>query len=273
MPKFDVVIGNPPYDGKGNPLYLQILESILPNCKKCSWICPSQWTVNIEDSKYIEDLKNGIAKTLIYYQDLGNPFNDATLGNSIYLYVFDNTCDSLCYENYETIRNEKYTNKKLALSIINKFKNHDNLNNHADSNSSKSKYNDRYCVNAGYVRGNIDKTTSKPKWDWTTLFSDNYRTKYEYVYIQNGHHWYFNSIEECINFINACETDIIAFGMLISKITTNNTGIVLKYMPWLSDYTHEWTEEMIIKELDLTIEEVDYIHQEMKNFGWKTKSK
>lgn len=31
MPKFDVIVGNPPYEGKGNPLYLQILEKVNVN--------------------------------------------------------------------------------------------------------------------------------------------------------------------------------------------------------------------------------------------------
>ena len=48
--------------------------------------------------------------------------------------------------------------------------------------------------------------------------------------------------------------------MLVSKITTNNTGIVLKYMPWLGDYKKHWTEDEIATAINLTQEEVDYNH-------------
>ena len=59
--------------------------------------------------------------------------------------------------------------------------------------------------------------------------------------------------------------------MLVSKITTNNTGIVLKYMPWLGDYKKHWTKDEIVIAINLTQEEVDYNHQEMKNYSWKNK--
>ena len=265
MPKFDVIVGNPPYEGKGNPLYLKILEKVNVNNNRVIWLCPSQWTINIEDSDYISKLKTGTCKNLVYHKNVGNPFDDAGLGNDVCIYVFGENTN---YENYEDLKNEKHTNKKIAISIIEKFKNNDNLNKHTFSNTKTAEYENKYCVNAGYVRGHfID--TGKYKWDWTTLFSSEYRNEFKFVHIVNGHHWYFNTKKECVNFVAACETDIISYGMLVSKITTNNTGIVLKYMPWLGDYTHEWTEKEIAKKLNLTKEEVEYIHKEMANFGWK----
>ena len=263
-----LVIGNPPYEGKGNPLYLRILEKVNANNNEVIWICPSQWTVNIEDSVYISSLKDNNCSNIISHNYVGNPFNNADLGNDVCIYHFGNAPK---YENYEDIRTEKYTNKELSLSIIEKFKKNDNLNNHSYSNTKTAEF-DKYCVNAGYVRGHFIGN-GKYKWDWTTLFSSEYRNEFKFVHIVNGHHWYFNTKKECVNFVAACESDIISYGMLVSKITTNNTGIVLKYMPWLGDYTHEWTEAEIAKKLKLTKEEVEYIHQEMVNFGWKAKGK
>jgi len=264
--KFDLVIGNPPYEGKGNPLYLRILEKVNTRKNIVIWICPSQWTINIEDSEYITNLKQNQCSNLNSHEYEGNPFNNASLGNDVCKYRFD---DSNNYEDYEDIRNEKHTNKEIALSIIEKFKKMDNLNKHSYSNTKVAKF-DKFCVNAGYVRGHF-VDTGKYKWDWTTLFSSEYRNNFNFVHIVNGHHWYFDTEEECKNFVSACETDIISYGMLVSKITTNNTGIVLKYMPWLGDYKKHWTEDEIATAINLTQEEVDYIHQEMKNYGWKNK--
>ena len=66
------------------------------------------------------------------------------------------------------------------------------------------------------------------------------------------------------------ETDILEFAQFIEK---SNSNICLDLTPYLGDYTHEWTETEIAKKLKLTKEEVEYIHQEMANFGWKAAPK
>lgn len=85
--------------------------------------------------------------------------------------------------------------------------------------------------------------------------------------------WSFSSEEECINFIKSTETDILMFGLYAMKDSMNIRRGELKLMSWLSDYTHPWTEEMIQKELGITDEELEYIHEEMKDFGWKVKER
>ena len=51
---------------------------------------------------------------------------------------------------------------------------------------------------------------------------------------------------------------------------TNNTGIVLKYIPYMPDYKHNWTDEEIKNEIGLTQEQYEFIKTEMKDYGWKT---
>lgn len=59
------------------------------------------------------------------------------------------------------------------------------------------------------------------------------------------------------------------FSIFVVKNHQKNPLCNYTLMPWFGDYTHKWTEEMIAQELGLTEDEVKYIHEEMKNFGWK----
>ena len=259
MPKFDVCIGNPPFEGNGNPLYLQILEKVNSFCNSIVWICPSQWIKKYKDNAYLIKIKTKTCKNLIAHYHINNPFNDATVANEIGIYVFGNANS---YEDYEKIRYERYLNPILAKNIISKFEQYnDNLFNH---NRIDNKFD--FYVNATEIRGNVHE--SKPRWDWTTLFGQEQRinfTKAKKIYS----FWNFKTIDECKNFIASTETDIFMFSIFVVKNHQKNPLCNYTLMPWFGDYTHKWTEEMIAQELGLTEDEVKYIHEEMKNFGWK----
>ncbi len=264
--KFNVCVGNPPYDGKGNPLYLQILEECNKVCNNVIWLCPAQWVKNYKDSKFLKRIKTETCKNLISHEHIANPFNDAFVANEIGIYHFG-TAEK--YENYEDIRLERFKNPVLAKSIWKKFENYtDNLEHHNRIDKGLP-----YFPHASFIRGHF--IDGKCLWDWTTLFGESQHTDFSkkigtsqspYLY------WNFATELECKNFIASTETDICMFAHYICKINQANQGTV-KLIPWFSDYTHEWTEEMIASELGLTPEEVNYIHEEMKDFGWKTRVK
>lgn len=258
--KFDVCIGNPPFSGKGNPLYLQILEICNTIAKNIVWICPSQWVKNYKDSAYLNNVKTNTCKNLIAHYHVSNPFNDAIVANEIGIYVFGKAEQ---YENYETIRLERFKNPILAKNIWEKFERYsDNIEKHDKVDLKKP-----YYVRAQWIRGNVRE--SKPLWDWTTLFGKEQKTNFTYKPVDNTNYWNFETEIECLNFIKSTETDICMFAHYIGKVNCNNNNQTIELIPWFSDYTHEWTEEMIAQELGLTDEEVKYIHEEMKNFGWK----
>lgn len=263
MPKFDVIVGNPPYEGQGNPLYLQILEVCHKIANKIIWLCPSQWVKVYKEKEYIKNVKKNCP--LISHKHISNPFENAGLANEIGIYVFGKSDK---YENYDEIKMERFSNPVLAKSIISKFENYtDNLFNHCKQDNNLDFY-----VNAAQIRGNQDLKTNKPKWDWTTLFGTNQRIDYKkekgsYIF------WNFSTENECKNFIASTETDIFMFSIYVVKNHQKNPYCNYELMPWFGDYTKKWTENEIAKKLKLTKEEVEYIHQEMKNFGWKAKSK
>lgn len=261
--KFDVCIGNPPFSGKGNPLYLQILEICNTIAKNIVWICPAQWVKNYKDSVYLNNVKTNTCKNLIAHYHVSNPFNDAIVANEIGIYVFGNATQ---YEDYNEIRWERFNNINLAKNICKKFEDYnDNLKNHVITDNSEEKTG--FWVNNSRIRGNVRE--SKPLWDWTTLFGQKQHNNFKFDKNPRWNHWQFNSEVECKNFISSTETDICMFAYYITKLNNNCCPEYFELIPWFDDYTHEWTEEMIAQELGLTDEEVIYIHEEMKDFGWK----
>ena len=267
MPKFDVVIGNPPYEGKGRPLYLQILEVCHKVADKVIWLCPSQWVKNYKDSSYLKEVKEHCP--LISHEHISNPFEDAAIANEVGIYEFGKSDN---YENYDKIKLERFSNPLLAKSIWTKFENYsDFIEKHTREDKNLSKY-----VRAQWVRGHF--LAGKPLWDWTTLFGEEQKVdfvkhKLEATTTSTPHFWNFETEEECKNFIASTETDICMFAHYICKTNQANNNQNIALIPWFGDYTKQWTEDMIAKELGLTQEEVDYIHEEMKPFGWKAQPK
>lgn len=267
MPTFDFIIGNPPYEGKYTPLYLQILEVCQKVANKVVWLCPAQWVKSYHYTNGCEKIRKVVGKTLCSYEHISSPFENAYLANEVGIYVFDKSKYNI---NYNEIFWEKFTKKDLAKSIVNKFKSYkDNVNNHSDR-TNISILPGNWC-NICRIRGNVRE--SQPLWDWTTLFGKESKNNFKYKVGTHMNHIKFDTVDECKNFIAYTETDIICFAIYVSKDNNNQTPSMLNIIPWLGDYTHEWTEEAIAKELNLTQEEVDYIHEEMKNFGWKAAPK
>ena len=268
MPKFDVIVGNPPYTRGGKdtrPLYIEILNEIMINSydSKIVWICPTQWVYGYNIKGHI--IKNFKENYKINdYVHIANPFADAVMANLIGIYCFDNNNKNSI--DYEDIFYTQFKKPELVKSIEQKFK---KFNGHlCDYNNNENSY--KYYVNAAIIRGHIDQDTGKKKWDWTTLFGEDQRTIFDRKLKDRNVFWKFKTLKECKIFVAMHETDILEFAQFIEK---SNSNICLDLTPYLGDYTHEWTETEIAKKLKLTKEEVEYIHQEMANFGWKAAPK
>lgn len=269
MPKFDVIVGNPPYEGQGNPLYLKIAEICVKNCEKVIWLCPTQWTNTLKNVKWYDYYKENL--NCEFFLSVGNPFDNAFLANDVGIYVFGENKIDL----NELVYN-KFKNARLVKSIWEK-----NLNfiktNKSIWDFNQIDYKKKYYVHNTGIRGhNNDQDNGKKKWDWTTLFGTDAHTDFSketVVFDSRQIMWNFNTKSECENFISCYETDIMMFMLYCVKMNNNNHRGECAYIPWLGDYTKQWTETEIAKKLKLTKEEVEYIHQEMANFGWKAAPK
>lgn len=259
--KFDLVIGNPPYTRGGKdtrPLYIEILSKIIENAKKTIWICPTQWVFgyNIKGN-VINDFKNKYF--LSDYEHITNPFENTNMANLIGIYTFDNNPNKI---DYEEIFYNQFSNPEMTKNILQKYKNYPK--HLSDYNNIEHNY--KFYVNAMLIRGTIDQTTGKKKWDWTTLFGETQRTVFDKKLKDRIVFWNMKTLEECKKFVTENEYDVMEFAQFMGK---SNLNIFLELTPWFDDYTVLRTENEIANMLKLTTEEVEYIHQEMKNFGWK----
>ena len=272
MPKFDIIIGNPPYEGKYTPLYLQILEVCQKVANKVVWLCPAQWVKSYHYTNGCEEIRKVVGKTLCSYEHISNPFEDAEFANEVGIYEFDYNKENI---DYNEIFWDKFSNKELAKSIVSKFISYkDNVNKHSDR-TNVSILPGNWC-NICRIRGDVIRkglNAGTPLWNWTTLFAKDTKNNFQYRIGTHMNHIKFDTIEECKNFIAYTETDIVMFALFTSKDNNNQTPSMLALIPWLGDYTKQWTEEEIANVLKLTPEEVDYIHEEMKPFGWKAQPK
>ena len=258
MPKFDVIVGNPPYEGKYYPLYLSILKAIKDSAKNIIWICPTKWTDCLKENANFKDAIENMNPTFNQYIRLNNNvFENADFDGDVAIYVFGNKKDDLLELKWET-----HNNKNLAKSIFEKM----NLFDFHLSDFCHKDYNYKFYVRGTRIRGHYKM------WDWTTLFGSEQMIDFSKNKIAwSDNFWNFKTNEECKNFVDFCNSDIIMYSLYLVKYGKNNNQGELGNMPWFGDYTHKWTEKEIAKKLKLTKEEVEYIHQEMANFGWKAK--
>lgn len=257
--KFDLIVGNPPYEGKGKPLYLQILAALMPYAKEIVWICPSKWVLNNEDNAWLHNIKNTTLNCLIEHEHMESPFDGAALATSVGVYHFG-SADK--YEDYEQIRRESIKEPELYNSILEKLKSYPSkLSDHCNSDSGK-KY-----VSGARVRGHFHGL--EKAWDWYTVLGETQRNTFYDAPIDGWNNFAFDSEAECQNFVSYLDTDIATYAMSLRKINKASVKSTFSLMPWLGDYTRSWNDDQIAAELGLTKEELEYIHEEMKNFGWK----
>lgn len=76
-----------------------------------------------------------------------------------------------------------------------------------------------------------------------------------------GHHTAnFATEEESINFFNSLHTKFYRF---INKCIKFDMNVPWECAPWLADYTHPWTDEMLYEYFNLTDEEIKEIEKEI----------
>lgn len=264
MPHFDVTIMNPPYDGKGEPLYLQILDKAFENSTKTICICPSQWTYCVPTNKFYEKYKLKFKNSLTDYINAGNEF-EAGLGNNAAIYILDKNANN-CVD-IEELKWTRFKNQKLTKSIYEKFIKYCNI--HKSIVSSCKNEKGKYYVTLPKIRGHYYKGTYL--WDWPTLLSEDAMKNFDRPKDLSYKFWSFNTVKECENFVSYLNNDIILFLMYITKTDRNIHFIHIENIPMLNTFTHSWTTNELAKEFGFTKEELEYIIEEMKPFGWKTK--
>ena len=260
MPKFDIAIMNPPYNGS---LHLKILEKVIPVADKVVNISPIRWLQDplakykknsdykkFEESisKKIESLDvidsnnaQNIFKSAVFCIDLGiytigNGGYDYTCNNSIIDKVWNHVAKhgGLPIEKYV---NRTYNNYMLIVSIVG--------GNGASQNCFVSKptlnYNERiygkFFVNdmSNLRHENLQECKKKYGGYWGKC--DNWNV------------CSFATVDELVNFYNSTHTNFFRY---IYWTSTVDVHVHPEFLPYTQDYTQPWTDKRFCEYFGIT---------------------
>ena len=139
-------------------------------------------------------------------------------------------------------------------------------------NSYGSKFNGKNVVVLAYNRGHV-AAVGEHKWDWTTLQSDEYLKVQTHLPNMSQFNIPFETRSEAVNLIKWLNTDFIMYVVSHYKTQMTNNMILFKLLPQPPTLDGNYSDEVLMKHFNLTQEEMDWIHFEMKDFGWKVNLK
>lgn len=248
MPKFDLIVGNPPYQ---RSLHLKILLALLDKFEhKLIFIHPGSYAF---DAIYNDKL------------DLGNNIKNIKeiefISKQKFMNIFAGTCqsqngailhlDKNCNKTLNDFRNEYNSLDKKILIELKKYKTL------ADQfNKEKT----AYFVNCPFIHGHQGQK------DFYEIVSPKCTVNGN----TSGTPIYFNSKEEANNFINVFKLDVYRYIVSIFKHAIN---VPYDKLPWLEDYKTEWTNELLADKLELNNEELNIIKNEIAFFSNSKDSK
>jgi hypothetical protein len=290
--KFDIAIGNPPFEGKGDPLYMKVIKIIYDNYLNDEGIIrmvhPTALVDNKFDIKIYDKYKDLKVINFDFSKKLRDAFDGADIGNGIGIFTYGkNGENNLFSDELKRIRygEDYFIDMEIIETILCKCQQTigDNKEKymHIYSNSDKDSQintvndlNDRYHMFVSFARnrGNIDKKTGGHKWDWTTLQSVD--GKVNYLKVLNkldymGQNVVFvDSKEDGVKYIKWSATDFVNFIVLHFKHNMTNTEKLFQKIPEPIP-SGDFSDESIMKHFDLSKEQMTHIHNKVKEYGWK----
>lgn len=270
--KFDLVIGNPPYN---NDAYIDFVEigHKLATQYSC-WVTPAKWQAKggEKNEQFRKDIVPHMSK-IVYYPDCCEVFNIGEAGGISYYLVDkinehnDKTLDTKCRENKLLENNNNTYNYKCldnyAYSILDKV------------NKYKKLYVEPLQIiddNSYVLMNNLVGTTSGHGGD-TCLFS---KSEYKTPFISrpkithekpDSNHWliYKGTDEQCKSFISYLDTKFIRFLAYLGKCGNSvRNEETWRFVPDPITFDHIFTDEELYKKYNLTPEEINIIESVIK---------
>ena len=263
MPKFDVVIMNPPYDKN---LHLKILEKIIPVADKVVNISPIRW---LQDplAKYKKNsdynkFENSISKKIDYIEIV----NGITATN---LFGADFVSDLAIYTlstgefDYKCFNNNSIVDKV----VTDKCKKLINVLEHNKKDGWRVRISEMRPVPSFAPNSNVTKSFTFEtthyihSWiyydgytpDGKTYWTDNNTTKGSRDKTKIGDNipmsLHFISQNEATNYEKSTKTKFHRY--LVLKMKTD-AHFPLKYIPYMSDYTKPWNNKRFCEYFDIT---------------------
>ena len=260
MPKFDVAIMNPPYDRN---LYLKILEKVIPIADKVVNISPSNcYSCNrlkfSTDIPMYDTFKESVFKHCtavdIMKGDVASKIFNIAQGTDLGISIYSKDYTDI---NYVSDKFVIYNNKELEKSLCKKFLKKCELS-HWKTFLGEGDF----ILNTSHVHGNVGNK------DFTNLLCMRYTDalKVKKTADARSCQFRFRTENERKNFFDAyMNSKCIHWWNLQWK---NQIILVLKYIPYMSDYTQPWTDKRFCEYFNIT-GYIDDEHAE-PNSEWET---
>ena len=267
---FDKIIMNPPYD---RSLHLKILRQVMNKADEVVNLSPIRWLQdplaemkgNRADYGRFADIRSKITSLEVVDGKEAEKMFGIDLPFNLGIYY-------LTGEEKEPF---KLVNNSLLIKMIDKIQQTDNLNKHIVIDDMKG----ICCLVSLFTGGNNGRTEKYKKYG-----SFNYFNK-EKCYFNDGVNVYtgetyleqktkiawgnvkakaentnvkFNTAEERENFYNSWNTKTLLW---LFRSMVVNVNVHPEFLPYLPDYTHPWTDEMLYEYFGLTDDEIQEIEQ------------
>ena len=241
MPKFDISIMNPPYDGS---LHLKILEKIIPIADKVINSSPANQFFAakrllkeyplIQKSKV---LKNNIVNIELIAPEIASNIFNASFAGPLMILTYDANCKhSLNYMDYNVIPyNLRSVFDKTIRACNDKIL--PNLYDEILKNTNK-----KFILPCPEVHGNQGKK------DWAEITSSDYARALKAKQRWNWHLSFDTEVERK-NCYNAWHT---RFHQFIHNLIKADNFNYYGQLPWLNDYTQPWDDKRFCEYFGIT---------------------
>ncbi len=270
--KFDICLMNPPYS-KGNP-ELKFLEKTIQICDNVISIQPVRWITdtnakysNRSDlNKYKDSICNHIKDLEIIKDKDAEEIFKAGFTMDIGIFV----CDKNGGYNYKELSEDRIFDE-----VLSKMK--DNVKNHIEFSEPKNAIVISLITggNKGRKSHLIDLFWTLADYDSVIYNEDGKRLDNGLTFRQNREKtaWgnvkvrgeqnniKFKNIDECINFFNFTRLDLFRYMFNKSVVDVH---VHPEKLPFVNDYSKEWTNNMLYDYFDINTEDRKYISNYIK---------
>ncbi len=278
LDKFDIVMGNPPYNQMIDMDFLckshDISDVIL-------YVHPSTWLLDEKGKqKKFTNTKEKVGKDLVSIELFnGNKIFGIALFVPCVISFFDKKQQNSNIKCIDRINNielnysdiyqiNKFSNITIYSNIKEKIfnKNKENVWSYF-KDKSKNNIKD-YMISFTGIRGNVNLKSgdSMVQDDFYTIVSVDRKVQSSNDVVGDSFlKFYFHTENECQNFLDFLKTNISRFLVSIYKNNQNLHRGELEILPWL-DFSKKWTDENLVEYFQFTQDEVDFINSKISNY-------
>lgn len=270
--KFDVVIGNPPYN---NDIYLDFvtLGHTLASKYDC-WITPAKWQA--KGGQKNEDFRKNIVpymSKIAFYHNAGDVFNIRNLDGISYFLISKTICRDKCIKDVDnhpthSLFNQDWHFDKLDFTLHSFI-----VNNILSKCSASSKLKPTYNSKHKYlVHVSLMLSSGGGKTSFSNFSADgkllvlNPMTIEEIVATGNYKNLYSSdSKSECESYISYMNTKLMRFILYVSCCGNSVTAVeTWRFVPDPEAFDHIFTDQELYEEYNLTPEEINIIESVIK---------